>query len=78
MVPIDTDRPAGTELSPDHAGSTAVGKRFADEATGLEVRRQAHGQPRSQVGMSSSELEGTTQEQAVEIWTDWLSNGGGT
>lgn len=37
MVPIDADRPADAELSPDHAGGTAVGKRFADEATGLEV-----------------------------------------
>jgi hypothetical protein len=32
----------------------------------------------SKVGMSPAELEGITQEQAVEIWTDWLSNGGGT
>lgn len=30
------------------------------------------------VGMSPAELEGITQEQAVEIWTHWLSNGGGS
>lgn len=30
------------------------------------------------VGMSAAELEGITPEQAVQIWTDWLINGGGS
>lgn len=28
------------------------------------------------VGLSPDELEGMTQERAVQIWTDWLSSGG--
>lgn len=28
------------------------------------------------VGLSPPELEGMTQERAVQIWTDWLTRGG--
>lgn len=29
------------------------------------------------VGLGPTELEGMTQERAVQIWTDWLTSGGG-
>ena len=37
MVPQGEERPAGLTLDPASAEATAVGKRFADEESGLEV-----------------------------------------
>jgi hypothetical protein len=37
MLPLDAAPSGSLELSGDHAAGTAVGKRFVDDATGLEV-----------------------------------------
>jgi len=37
MVPQGEERPAGLTVKPDFAEPSAVGKRFADEESGLEV-----------------------------------------
>ena len=37
MVPQGGERPSGLTLDPTFADGTAVGKRFADEESGLEV-----------------------------------------
>jgi hypothetical protein len=37
MIPLADERPAGVELDPTLSGGTQLGKRFADEAKGLEV-----------------------------------------
>lgn len=37
MVPNAEAKPAGLTLSPDHSAGSAMGKRFADDETGLEV-----------------------------------------
>ncbi|WP_304560719.1 hypothetical protein [Sphingomonas immobilis] len=37
MVALAATAPEGLELSPDFSGGTAVGKRYFDEAAGLEV-----------------------------------------
>jgi hypothetical protein len=37
MIPHNEAKPAGLALSPAHAAGTAAGKRFADEALGLEL-----------------------------------------
>ena len=37
MVPQGEERPAGLMVDPAFAEATAVGKRFADEESGLEV-----------------------------------------
>jgi hypothetical protein len=37
MVAFTAAKPEGAALSADHAGGTQAGKRFADEASGLEV-----------------------------------------
>lgn len=37
MVPLGEDAPAGLELDPAHSGGTLMGKRFADDASGIEV-----------------------------------------
>jgi hypothetical protein len=37
MVPHGADKPAGLTIDPMHAEATAVGKRFADEESGVEV-----------------------------------------
>ena len=37
MVPQGEDRPSGLTINPDFAEASAVGKRFADEESGLEV-----------------------------------------
>jgi hypothetical protein len=37
MAAQGADKPAGLTLSPDHAGGSTMGKRFADEESGLEV-----------------------------------------
>jgi hypothetical protein len=34
---LGEDAPSGLTLDPDHAAGTPVGKRYADEATGLEL-----------------------------------------
>ena len=37
MVPHASERVAGLALAAEHAAGTAMGKRFADDASGLEV-----------------------------------------
>jgi len=37
MVPHGSEKPAGVTIDPMFAEATAVGKRFADEESGLEV-----------------------------------------
>jgi hypothetical protein len=37
MVPQGEERPSGLTVNPDFAEASAVGKRFADEESGLEV-----------------------------------------
>jgi hypothetical protein len=37
MVALGTPKPEGLTLSPDHAAGSAAGKRYFDEATGLEA-----------------------------------------
>jgi hypothetical protein len=37
MVPLDSDGPAGSTPSPDHAGGTLLGKRYVDTDETLEV-----------------------------------------
>lgn len=37
MVVVGEEPPAGLRLDPDQAGATPLGKRFADEAVGVEV-----------------------------------------
>ena len=37
MIPHTAAKPAGLTLSPAHASGTAAGKRFADEASGMEL-----------------------------------------
>ena len=37
LLPLGTDGDPGLELQPGHDGGTLLGKRYADEATGLEV-----------------------------------------
>lgn len=37
MVAHAAAKPEGLAVSPDHAGGTAMGKRFADEDSGMEV-----------------------------------------
>jgi hypothetical protein len=37
MVPQGEERPSGLSIDPAFAEATAVGKRFADEESGLEV-----------------------------------------
>jgi len=37
MVPLDADPVAGVTLDPNRAGGTLLGKRYADDAVGLEV-----------------------------------------
>jgi hypothetical protein len=37
MLPKAEDRPEGLALSADHSGGSQMGKRFADEASGIEV-----------------------------------------
>jgi hypothetical protein len=37
MVAVGTARAAGMALAADHSGGTLLGKRYADEAAGLEV-----------------------------------------
>jgi len=36
MVPLDSDEPRGT-LDPSLAGGTQLGKRYADDSSGIEV-----------------------------------------
>jgi hypothetical protein len=37
VVPHAGEKPAGLTLDPAHAAGSAAGKRFADEASGLEI-----------------------------------------
>jgi hypothetical protein len=37
MTALTAPKPEGLALSPDHSGGVAVGKRYFDEETGLEV-----------------------------------------
>ena len=37
MVPQGEDKPSGLTINPDFAEASAVGKRFADEDSGIEV-----------------------------------------
>jgi hypothetical protein len=37
MIANAEAKPAGLSLSPDHSGGCQMGKRFADDETGLEV-----------------------------------------
>ncbi len=37
MVAATAAKPEGLALSPDHSGGTQMGKRYADDALGLEV-----------------------------------------
>jgi hypothetical protein len=37
MVPIDAEPPAGLAIEADFAGGTPIGKRYADEDSGLEL-----------------------------------------
>jgi hypothetical protein len=37
MVPLGTDVPEGGSVSADFAGGTQLGKRYADEETGIEL-----------------------------------------
>ena len=38
MVPVGTEIPSGATPDPAFAEDTPIGKRFADEASGLELR----------------------------------------
>jgi hypothetical protein len=44
MTALTASKPEGVSLSPDHAGGSQVGKRYADEETGLEVLCSKAGQ----------------------------------
>ncbi|NWG52848.1 MAG: hypothetical protein HXY28_03935 [Hydrogenophilaceae bacterium] len=44
MIPHAAEKPAGAALSPAHAGGSVLGKRYADEASGLEVLCSKGGQ----------------------------------
>jgi hypothetical protein len=37
MIEFEAERPAGAVISPDFEGGTLLGKRYADEAAGIEV-----------------------------------------
>jgi hypothetical protein len=37
MLAIDAERPAGAVVDADRSGGTLLGKRYAEEARGLEV-----------------------------------------
>ncbi|HZZ89381.1 MAG TPA: hypothetical protein VFE13_13715 [Caulobacteraceae bacterium] len=37
MVAHTADKPAGLDISADHAGGTQPGKRFADDVSGVEL-----------------------------------------
>jgi hypothetical protein len=37
MIEHNAAKPAGLTLSPDHAGGTAAGKRYADETAAIEL-----------------------------------------
>ena len=37
MLPVGTPGPAGLEIAPNHAGGVAIGKRYQDQQTGLEL-----------------------------------------
>ena len=37
MVPHSAEAPGGLAISPDFSGGTTMGKRYADEETGLEA-----------------------------------------
>lgn len=37
MVPMSAAKPEGLELAAAHSGGSVMGKRYADEASGLEV-----------------------------------------
>lgn len=37
MTPLAGERPEGLALSPDHSGGIAVGKRYFDQESGIEV-----------------------------------------
>jgi len=44
MVAVGSDAPEGLALSPDFAGGTAVGKRYVDEESGIELLGAKAGQ----------------------------------
>lgn len=44
MVPYASAKPSDAVLSPAHAGGSVLGKRYADEASGLEVLCSKGGQ----------------------------------
>ena len=37
MIPFNAERPAGLSPAPEYAAGTFVGKRYADDETGLEA-----------------------------------------
>lgn len=37
MIPINASKPEGVGLAPEHSSGSVVGKRYADEESGIEV-----------------------------------------
>ena len=58
MVPIEDDAPAGATLSTDFADGTAIGKRYVDDARGLEVLCTKAGQGSLSIGDAVLLLKG--------------------
>jgi hypothetical protein len=53
LVAVGDDAPAGLTLDPDHSGGTPVGKRYAHEASGLELLA-------TKAGAGSLSIDGVT------------------
>jgi hypothetical protein len=58
MVAIDADKPSGVALDAAQAGGTAVGKRYVEEAAGIEVLCTKAGAGSLAVGGSALTVKG--------------------
>ena len=58
MLPAEVEKPGGLQLDPDHAGGVALGKRFSEPDSGIEVLC-------TRAGRGSLSLSGTSLEQKV-------------
>jgi hypothetical protein len=58
MVPVDAEPPGGLSIDAEFGGGTAIGKRFADEDSGLELLATKAGDGALAVGGVAIPLKG--------------------